>query len=48
VDTEISVGRTGDFEVTLDGRPVFSKAGLNRFPNPGEVENLIEEFIKGN
>ncbi len=47
MDAEIGVGRTGDFEVTPDGRPVFSKAGLNRFPNPDEVENLIEKFIKG-
>jgi len=31
------------FEVTLDGELIFSKKTLERFPNPGEVENLIQD-----
>ncbi len=31
----------GVFEVTADGRPVFSKKALGRFPNAGEVVGLL-------
>lgn len=31
----------GVFEVTLDGKPVFSKRTLGRFPEEGEVVKLI-------
>ena len=30
-------GSGGVFEVVLDGRLIFSKKQLGRFPNPGEV-----------
>jgi selenoprotein W-related protein len=33
----------GVFEVTLDGNLIFSKKALERFPNPNEIEELIEE-----
>jgi selT/selW/selH-like putative selenoprotein len=35
---DVSKGR---FEVTLDGRTIFSKAELGRFPRPGEIVNLL-------
>ena len=31
----------GVYEVTVDGRLVFSKKALGRFPEPGEIEGLI-------
>ena len=31
----------GVFEVTVDGRLVFSKKALRRHPNPGEILGLI-------
>ncbi len=34
-------GSGGVFEVVLDGRLIFSKKQLGRFPNPGEVLELI-------
>lgn len=40
------MGATGDFEVKLDGRPVFSKRSLGRFPNTGEVEELIQQAME--
>jgi len=33
----------GVFEVTVDGKLVFSKKALNRHPNPGEVVELIRQ-----
>jgi selenoprotein W-related protein len=32
----------GVFEVTVDGRPVFSKKALGRHAEPGEVLRLME------
>tara|TARA_Y100000994_G_scaffold121229_1_gene99654 strand:- start:380 stop:547 length:168 start_codon:yes stop_codon:yes gene_type:complete len=31
----------GVFEVTLNGDLIFSKKALNRFPEQGEIEQLI-------
>lgn len=33
----------GRFEVSLDGELIFSKAGLGRHAQPGEVVRLLEE-----
>ena len=33
----------GIFEVTVDGELIFSKKSLGRFPEPGEVVQLIRE-----
>jgi selT/selW/selH-like putative selenoprotein len=35
-------GKDGVFEVTVDGRLVFSKRRLGRFPEPGEVATAIK------
>lgn len=35
----------GVFEVSLDDKLVFSKKELGRFPNEGEVEDIIIENI---
>jgi selT/selW/selH-like putative selenoprotein len=34
-------GSGGVFEVTADGRELFSKIRQGRFPEPGEIEKLI-------
>ena len=34
-------GNGGVFEVTVDGRIIFSKADSNRFPEPGEIAGLL-------
>jgi selenoprotein W-related protein len=41
VDVELIPSSGGVFEVTADGRLVFSKKALGRFPEPGEVGHQI-------
>jgi selenoprotein W-related protein len=41
VESELIAGRGGVFEVTVDGKKVFSKKALGRFPMDGEVLELI-------
>jgi len=41
IESELMASHGGVFEVTLDGRPVFSKRALGRFPDDGEVVALI-------
>lgn len=36
----------GVFEVTVDGQVVFSKKQLDRFPEEGEVEELMAGFLR--
>jgi predicted Rdx family selenoprotein len=38
-DAEIKPGKTGQFDVVVDGQLIFSKAELGRFPVDGEVED---------
>jgi selenoprotein W-related protein len=42
VEAELKPGHKGIFDVEVDGKKVFSKHDVHRFPNPGEVEHLIE------
>lgn len=44
-EAEVSLieGSGGRFEVTVDGKLVFSKADLDRFPAYQEVPNLVLE-----
>jgi selT/selW/selH-like putative selenoprotein len=37
LESELVASGGGRFEVSLDGRPVFSKIEEDRFPEPGEV-----------
>jgi selT/selW/selH-like putative selenoprotein len=46
VDAELKPGHKGIFDVEVDGRKVFSKYDVNRFPQAGEVEKLIESVGK--
>ncbi len=45
VEVSLRTANRGRFEVTLDDRPVFSKAQLSRFPNPGEVLGLLQPAL---
>jgi predicted Rdx family selenoprotein len=33
----------GVFEITADGRPLFSKKALGRFPTDAEIETMARE-----
>jgi len=37
VDSELVASKGGRFEISVDGREVFSKVAEDRFPEPGEV-----------
>jgi hypothetical protein len=41
LDAEAIAGGKGQFDVFADGRPVFSKHELGRFPEDGEVLALL-------
>ena len=41
LDVELAEGRGGVFDVTVDGRVVYSKDQTHRFPNDGEVLGLV-------
>ena len=42
VDVELIEGSSGIFDVTVDGKRVYSKHETGRFPNPGEVLKLVQ------
>ena len=42
VETEISPGRTGSFEITRDGEAVFSKLDTGRFPEEDEIRGFAK------
>ena len=37
IDATLIKGSGGQFEVVLDGKPIFSKKLTGRFPEPGEI-----------
>jgi selT/selW/selH-like putative selenoprotein len=41
VEAELLSGERGDFEVVVNGENVFSKRIMSRFPEPGELTQLI-------
>ncbi|MBI5199418.1 MAG: hypothetical protein HZA09_05310 [Nitrospirae bacterium] len=41
VDVELIEGSNGVFDVTVDGKLIFSKDKLYRFPDEGEITKLI-------
>jgi selenoprotein W-related protein len=43
VDAELIGGSGGVFEISVDGRKVFSKKALGRFPVDGEIVGLIRQ-----
>jgi len=45
LDSELVSGKRGDFEVAVDGEKIFSKQNLSRFPEPGEVLKIINQWL---
>lgn len=43
-DAELVASHNGVFEVSVDGKLVFSKRSLGRFPDDGEVLDLIRSL----
>jgi len=41
VDSELIAAGGGVFEVSVDGKLIFSKRSLDRFPEDGEIDGLI-------
>lgn len=44
---EITPGQTGQFDVVVNGRLVFSKSSTGRFPLEGEVEEIFAALKEG-
>jgi len=42
-EVELTPGGDGIFDVTVDGKKVFSKTAMGRFPEDGEVAKLIRQ-----
>jgi predicted Rdx family selenoprotein len=40
-DIELRVGRSGQFDVTVDGTLKYTKSKTGRFPTDDEVEDLV-------
>jgi len=40
-DIELIAGSNGVFEISVNGKTVFSKSQARRFPGPGEIASLI-------
>ncbi len=49
-DTQVELlsGKRGDFEVVVDGELVFSKKIMSRFPEEGEITQLVSQWILQN
>lgn len=45
VDTKLVPGGRGVFDVDADGRRLFSKHEVHRFPDAGEIEARIAELL---
>jgi predicted Rdx family selenoprotein len=41
IEVKITPGQIGQFDVVVDGTPIFSKHQVGRFPNEGEVERQL-------
>jgi selT/selW/selH-like putative selenoprotein len=42
VEVEFIPGSGGVYTVCVDGKQIFSKEDLNRFPDDGEILNLLK------
>ena len=45
VDARLVPGHGGIFDVEVDGVKIYSKHETERFPHPGEVEDLVARRI---
>ena len=44
---KITAGKSGQFDVIVNGRLVFSKSSTGRFPVDGEVEEIFAALKEG-
>ena len=44
---DITAGKSGQFDVIVNGRLVFSKSSTGRFPVDGEVEEIFAALKEG-
>jgi selenoprotein W-related protein len=42
VEVELVPSNGGVFEISVDGKKVFSKKEMKRFPEEGEISSLLE------
>jgi selenoprotein W-related protein len=42
VDAKLLPGSGGIFDVTVDGKLIYSKDSTGRFPQPGEVQKILQ------
>lgn len=47
VTTRLVEGGRGIFDIKLDGELVFSKKMRHRFPDPGEVTEILQPRLNG-
>jgi selenoprotein W-related protein len=43
VTSKLVAGSGGVFDVTVDGKRVFSKKETGRFPEPGEIAGMLKK-----
>lgn len=43
MDSTLIPGHGGVFDVTVDGKLIYSKKAVKRFPEPGEVLGLLQQ-----
>jgi selenoprotein W-related protein len=43
VESTLTAGHGGVFEVTVDGKVIFSKKSVGRFPEPGEIVGMLQQ-----
>ena len=41
MDAKLIEGSKGIFDLVVDGKMIFSKYKVGRFPNPGEIKELM-------
>ncbi len=41
-DIELKVGRSGQFDVTVDGKLEYTRSTTGRFPTDDEIDDLAE------
>jgi len=41
VESTLTPGHGGVFEVTVDGKVIFSRHSVGRFPEPGEIAGML-------
>ena len=47
VEAKLKPWWIGAFDIIVDGKTVFAKAQIGRFPNKGEISTIIQELQAG-